>query len=70
MFLDKHVFETITNIVDKGSFDLVYFKGIILLNGRSNLLNNKIQDAHFSEDGLNLIMFQPELGRYLNFFFT
>ena len=64
MFLDKDVFKTITNIADKGSFDLVSFKGIFSLNGRSNLLNNKIQDVHSPEDDLNLVMFQPELGNY------
>ena len=28
MFLDKDVFQTISNIADKGDFDLVEFKGV------------------------------------------
>ena len=64
MFLDKDVFETITNIADKGCFDLVEFKGVFSLSGSSNLLKNRIQDTYFSGHKLNLVMFQPELGNY------
>ena len=64
MFLDKDVFQTISNIADKGDFDLVEFKGVFSLSGGSNLLNNRIQDTYFSGHKLNLVMFQPELGNY------
>jgi len=64
LFLDEDVFETISNIADKGNFDLVEFKGVFSRKGSSNLLNNRIQDVYYSGHKLNLVMFQPELGRY------
>ena len=64
LFLDEDVFETISNIADKGNFDLVEFKGVFSRKGSPNLLNNRIQDIYYSGHKLNLVMFQPELGRY------
>ena len=64
MFLDKDSFETISNIAEKGGFDIVEFKGIFSLKGGPNLLENRIQDTFFSGHKLNLVMFQPELGYY------
>ena len=64
MFLDKDVFETITNIAESGSFDIVQFKGIESLIGFSDILRNQIKDIRFSNKKLNLVMHQPELGNY------
>jgi len=64
MFLDKDVFETITNIAESGSFDIVQFKGIESLIGFSDILRNQIKDVRFSNKKLNLVMHQPELGNY------
>ena len=64
LFLDEDVFEIISNIADKGNFDLVEFKGVFSRLISSNLLSNRIQDTYYSGHKLNLVMFQPELGRY------
>ena len=64
MFLDKDVFEIITNIAEKGDFDIVEFKGIIsLLENRGELYNTRI-DTSYSSHPLNLVLYQPELGRF------
>ena len=64
MFLDKDVFETITNMAESGSFDIVEFKGIESVRGFSDILRNPIKDISFSNKELNLVMHQPELGNY------
>ena len=64
MFLDKDVFETITNIAESGSFDIVEFKGVESLIGFTDILRNHIKDISFSNKELNLVMHQPELGKY------
>ena len=65
MFLDKDVFKTITNIAESGSFDLVEFKGIESLRGRSDILRNSIKDISYTTNKrINLEMHQPELGNY------
>jgi glycosyltransferase involved in cell wall biosynthesis len=64
MFLDKDVFKTITDIADKGNFDIVEFKGIIALLSKSALLNRNIIDTSMSNHKLNLVLFQPELGNF------
>ena len=64
MFLDKDVFETITNIAESDNFDLVEFKGIESLRGSKDILNNEIRDIKFSNKKLNLEMHQPELGKF------
>lgn len=64
MFLDSDVFLTVSNISEKGNFDIVEFKGIFSLMGSSNLLKNRYHDTYFSGHKLNLVMFQPELGNY------
>jgi hypothetical protein len=64
MFLDEDVFEIITNIAEKGDFDIVEFKGIIsLLENRGELYNTRI-DTSYSNHPLNLVLYQPELGRF------
>ena len=64
MFLDKDVFEIITNIAESENFDIVEFKGIESLRGSANILKNKINDIGHSNKKLNLTMYQPELGKY------
>ena len=64
MFLDKDVFTTISNIADKGNFDLVVFKYI-----KSNLTPNVYSTSYGlinvkKEYKANLVLFQPELGYY------
>lgn len=64
MFLDKDIFSTISNIADKGNFDLVVFYSITSkltpnVNSTSyRILNNK------KERKANLVLFQPEMGYY------
>ena len=64
MFLNRDVFEVITNIADKGIFDIIEFKGIIALKTNDDLLKRRIIDTSFSNHKLNLVLFQPELGNY------
>ena len=66
MFLDKDVFETVTNIAESGSFDIVEFKGIESFVGSSDISKNTIKNIHFTrrKKVLNLVMIQPELGKF------
>ena len=64
MFLDKDIFQIITNIADKGNFDIVEFKGILSLLGGSNILKNRIRETSFSKHKLNLVLFQPKLSKF------
>ena len=65
MFLDEDVFSVITNIAEKGFFDIVEFKGIYSNKGDSNdILKNKISDTKYSGHPLNLVLYQPQLGNY------
>ena len=65
MFLDNNVFKTITNIAESGSFDIVQFKGVESLRGFPDILKNKIKDISFTRHKeLNIVMHQPELGKY------
>ena len=63
MFLDKDVFSTITNIADKGDFDLISFKSIFSPRG-SNVFKNPLSDRLCKSQKNNLVLFQPELGLY------
>ena len=65
MFLDNDVFFTMTNIADKGYFDIVEFKGIFSRKGGKDILNNKRTDTLHTNRPLNLVIYQPELGDYL-----
>jgi len=65
MFLDQDVFSVITNIAEKGFFDIVEFKGIFSNKGDENdILKNKISDTHYANHPLNLVLYQPQLGNY------
>ena len=64
MLLDADVFETITSIAEKGNFNIVEFKGIISKIGKKDFLNNKMYDTRRCDHPLNLVLYQPQLGRY------
>ena len=65
MFLDQDIFSVITNIAEKGFFDIVEFKGIFSNKGdENNILKNKISDTHYANHPLNLVLYQPQLGNY------
>ena len=64
MFLNRDVFQTITNIADKGNFDIVEFKGIISLLSEEDILRRNIMDISYSNHELNLVLFQPQLGAF------
>ena len=62
LFLDKDVFSTISNIADKGNFDLVVFYAIT-----SKLTPNVYSTSYRmikyqKEYKANLVLFQPEMG--------
>ena len=64
MFLDLDVFSNIYNIANKGNFDIIKFKGILSKLDEKNILQNKIENTYFSNQKLNLVLFQPELSSY------
>lgn len=65
MFLDEDIFQVISNISEEGNFDIVEFKGIRYeLNKDLNFFENKIYDIGYTNRPLNLILYQPELGKY------
>ena len=65
MFLNNDIFETISKIADKGNFDIVQFRCVLSLLGRSNILDNPIKNIPFSSKKVNnLVLFQPELSNY------
>ena len=65
MFLDEDVFQTITNIAEKGFFDIVEFKGMQSKKGENDdILKNKIGDTNWEYHPLNLVLYQPALGNY------
>ena len=64
MFLDEDVFDTVTKVAEKGDFDIVEFKAITTFNYKSGIYRNRRVDAAFSGHPLNLVLYQPELGRF------
>ena len=64
MLLDKDVFSTITNISDKGNFDIVVFNSINT-NLKPDVFSTNINLLYF-EGGHkpNIVLQQPELGYY------
>ena len=64
MFLDEDVFDVVTKIADKGDFDIVEFKAITTFNYKSGIYRNRVVDSAFSGHPLNLVLYQPELGRF------
>ena len=64
MFLDEDVFKTITNIAEKGNFDIVEFRGIQSKKGKNDILNNKRKATAHTYLPLNSVLYQPTLGNY------
>ena len=64
MFLDEDVFKTITNIAEKGNFDIVEFKGIESKKGKKDILSNKRRGTQHTYIPLNTVLYQPTLGNY------
>jgi len=65
MFLDENIFSIISNIANESNIDIVEFKGIFQVYNDKNLLNETtINDTKFQEHEENLVLFQPELGKY------
>ena len=64
MFLDEDVFQTITNIAEKGFFDIVEFKGMESKRGNKGILLNKRGNTKWENHPLNLVLYQPALGSY------
>ena len=66
MFLDKDVFETITERADKGNFDIIEFRGVLTLVGDSHkdLFSRRRIGTTFSPYGDNIVLFQPRLGAF------
>lgn len=62
MFFDKDVFYNITEIAEKGNFDIIGFKSLCAKSFYTKIY--KIRDNHFSNHKNNLILHQPELGIY------
>ena len=64
ILLDKDVFSTITNIADKGNFDIVIFE--IIISSLSPDVNTAgfRKDIYKKEKIPNMVKFQPELGLY------
>ena len=63
LFLNNDIFYTISQINEKGNFDIVEFKSISNKKIDQNILSNKIKNSIFSHQK-PFILFQPELGMY------
>ena len=63
MLLDEDVFSIITNIAEKGKFDLISYN-VIYSFGGSNIFTNIMKDKLTSFHKSNQVLFQPELSRY------
>jgi len=63
MLLDEDVFSTITDIAEKGNFDLISFN-VIYSFGGTNIFTNRITDKLTSSHRSNQVLFQPELAQY------
>ena len=64
MFLDKDVFQTISDRADKGNFDIIEFRGVLTLPSKQDLFQRRRIGTTFSPYGDNIVLFQPELGAF------
>ena len=65
MFLNEDVFKIISDIALESDIDIVEFKGIFQLYKVGNILNETtINDTSFQDHKPNLVLFQPELGKF------
>ena len=62
MFLDSDVFSIVTNITEKGNFDIIEFKSMYIISffifKKLILLNRPFNPNN------NEVLFQPKLGNY------
>ena len=63
MLLDKDVYYTMTNIADKGDFDIIGFKALSASISSNNLPIHAFE-AYYQGQTNNQVLFQPELGLY------
>ena len=63
MYLNEDSFFTITNIADKGDFDIVAYRAVYSNYG-PDILTNSIKENYFGGHPANLVLFQPELSLY------
>ena len=64
MFLDKDVFQIISDRADKGNFDIIEFRGVLTLPSKKNLFERRRIGTTFSPYGDNIVRFQPQLGAF------
>ncbi len=62
MFFQEDVFDSIYKITIKGNFDIIGFKSVYVKNYTDDI--NNMVDGFFTYKPNNLILFQPELGRF------
>ena len=63
LFYDETIFDTIFNVSINGSFDIVEFKAVEHNNYVIDT-SKKMKDSEYSDHKNNLVLYQPELGRY------
>ena len=63
IFLNNDIFYKMTEIGNKGNFDIIEFKAISNKILNDDLLNNTIEDSEYSLKK-SIILFQPKLGRF------
>ncbi len=64
IFLDYDIFSSITNIADKGNFDIIEFMAIHADNEFTDIFKTKISTMIFYNPHDNEVLFQPKLGNY------
>ena len=62
LFFDEGILDLVSSMAEKGNFDIVEFKGAERYS--FNIFTNKFKDSEYSNHDNNLILFQPELGKY------
>ena len=64
MFLDKDVFQIISDRAEKGNFDIIEFRGVLTLPGSGDLYSRRRIGTTFSPYGDNYVVFQSQLGGF------
>ena len=64
MFMDKDVFSVVTNIANKGNFDIVIFNSVYT-DLKPDVFSTEVEPTFFDRNHKpNLVLFQPDLGYY------
>ena len=64
MFMDKDVFSVVTNIANKGKFDIVIFNSVYT-DLKPDVFSTDVEPTFFDRNHKpNLVLFQPDLGYY------